>query len=168
LREKSPPLLPVVLKYRKGHEIRGPFVGHPGPALVARHADAAGMNDINLNPVPLKQPGQPEPILIRRLLAPALDLLQQARWVDRQLLQRPAVQSRHRRGHQLGRAAHLDYAHQRALRVGCDAGLGQVVGLGQRLLHRCQCNEGASDLIVRPITSRGSLFRHLGRPYHPM
>jgi hypothetical protein len=166
LRDKSPPLLPVVLKYRKGHEIRGPFVGHPGPALVARHADAAGMNDINLNPVPLKQPGQPEPIT--HTPPPC-----RQRWTCSS--RRAGLTDSFCNGrrsspgtHQPGRAAHLDYAHQRALRVGCDAGLGQVVGLGQRLLHRCQCNEGASDLIVRPITSRGSLFRHLGRPYHPM
>jgi hypothetical protein len=32
------------------------------PALVARHGDAAGINDMNLNPVLLKQPGQPEAI----------------------------------------------------------------------------------------------------------
>jgi hypothetical protein len=110
----------------------------------------------------------PESITHTCLLAPAPGLLQRARWVDRQLPQRPPVQSRHRRGHQPRRAAHLEYAHQRALWLGCDAGFGRVVGLGQRLLHRCQCNKSASDLIVRPITSRGSLFRHLGRLYRPM
>ena len=106
-----------------------------GPALLTRHRDAAGVNDINLNPVSLEQPGQPEPVTPgfirhhrardrptgpRRLLAPALDLLEQARRVDRQLLQRPPVHSRHRRRHQPGRAAHLDHAHQRAVMVESD------------------------------------------------
>ena len=113
-----------------------------GPPLLTRHRHAAGVNDINFNPVSLEQPGQPEPVapgFIRhhrardrstcpcRLLAPALHLREQARWVNWQLLQRPPIHSRHRRRHQPGTATHLDHAHQRAIMVESDEGFGQVV-----------------------------------------
>ena len=155
-----------------------------GPALLTRHRHAAGMNDMGLNPVALQQPGQPEPVapgFIRhnrardrsacpcRLLAPSLNLLEQARRVDGQLLQRPPVHPWHRCGHQPGTATHFDHAHQRAIMVESDEGFGQVVGLVMGLLHQCQRNDGASDLVARPIASfaHDGTERRIVRPQDP-
>ena len=140
-----------------------------GSALLTRHRHAAGVNDINLNPVTPQQPGQPKPVtpgFIRhhrardrsacpcRLLAPALHLREQPRRVDWQLLQRPPVNSRHRRRHQPGTATHLDHAHQRAIMVESDEGFRQVIRLG----HGAPPSMSAQRWCLRPRRSPHSFF----------
>jgi len=102
----------------------------------------------------------------RRLLAPASDLLEQVRRVDRQLLQWSPVHPRHRRRHQPGTAAHLDHAHQRALMLKSDEGFGQVVRLGRGAPPSVSAQRGC----LRPRRSPHSFSGRslsVGRSVHP-
>src|ERR1700675_1988291 len=62
-----------------------------------------------------------------RFLTPAIEKLQQCALVDRELLQRLALDARHDAGNQPARQAHFDHCDQCAVLFQDDTGLAQVV-----------------------------------------
>ena len=59
-----------------------------------------------------------------RFLSPSMQQLQQCALVDRELLQRLALDARHDAGDEPARLAHLDHGDQRAVRIEGGRGIG--------------------------------------------
>src|SRR4029077_11708429 len=67
---------------------------------------------------------------------PAIEQIQQCALVDRELLQRLALDARYDAGNEPARLAHLDHGDQRAVRIEGSEGSAQVVQLLHGVLHR--------------------------------
>src|SRR6266550_5676635 len=73
---------------------------------------------------------------LRRFLAPSMQQLQQCALVDRELLQRLALDARHDAGDEPTRQAQFDNGDQRAVRIEGARGSAQIVQLLHGALHR--------------------------------
>src|SRR5258707_7435113 len=73
---------------------------------------------------------------LRRFLSPAMQQLQQCALVDRELLQRLALDARHNAGDEPARQAQFDNGYQRAVRIEGARGSAQIVQLLHGALHR--------------------------------
>src|SRR6202022_2656693 len=67
---------------------------------------------------------------------PAIEQIQQCALVDRELLQRVALDARYDAGNEPARLAHRDHGDQRAVRIEGSEGSAQVVQLLHGVLHR--------------------------------
>jgi hypothetical protein len=104
--------------------------------MLARHRYTRGVNDVGLDAARLEPACQPEAVTaglegdynaldpascFLRFLPPSMQQLQQCALVDRELLQRLALNARHDAGNEPARQAHLDHSDQRAVRFeGCE------------------------------------------------
>jgi hypothetical protein len=73
---------------------------------------------------------------LRRFFSPSMQQLQQCALVDRELLQRLALDARHDAGDQLARQAQFDNGDQRAVRIEGARGSAQIIQLLHGTLHR--------------------------------
>ena len=140
-----------------------------GAPVFARYGYARCMNDMGLDvacPEPARQPEAVtaglegdsdafDPVsCLLRFLAPSMQQLQQCALVDRELLQRLALDARHDAGNEPARLAHLDDGDQRAVWFEGGEGSAQVIQLLHGALHRFT-SATMDDIILaaRPIAS---------------
>jgi hypothetical protein len=127
------------------------------------------VDDVDLDAAGPQPAGQPEAVAasleshgdtrdlapgLTGLLAPALQLPQQARLVHGELLQRVALQARDDGRDEPARLAHLDDRDQRAVGVEGGAAPARVVRHWHGGLHRLGPAAMVLRLAVRPIASR--------------
>src|SRR5271168_3906784 len=118
-------------------------VGLRSPML-ARHRHTRGVNDVGLDAARLEPACQPEAVTASLegdynafdpassflcFLPPSMQQLQQCALIDRELLQRLALDARHDTGNEPTRQAHLNDRNQRAGRFEGDEGSTQIVQL---------------------------------------
>ena len=112
------------------------------PLVLARDRDACRMNDVHVDAARAQPPRQPEaiatglvgdgdardrPSALARLVAPALQQVQQSGLGGRELLQRLAFDPRNAPGDEPARLAHLDDRNERAILVQDGEGSAQIV-----------------------------------------
>ncbi len=122
-----------------------------GAPVFARYGHARSVNDMDLDVACPKPARQPEAVsaglegdsdafdpvaCLLCLRSPSMQQLQQCALVDRELLQRLALDTRHDAGDEPALRAQLNHADQRAVRFEGDEGSAQVVQLLHGTLHR--------------------------------
>src|SRR5882724_265335 len=122
-----------------------------GAPVLARHRHTRCVNDVGLNVACTEPTRQPEAVTarlegdsdafdpmacLRRFLSPSMQQLQQCALVDRELLQRLALNARHDAGDEPVRQAQFNNGDQRAVRIEGARGSAQIVQLLHRALHR--------------------------------
>src|SRR5208283_2894177 len=139
--------------------------------VLARYGDARCVDDVGLNAARAQPARQPEAVTASlegdynafdtapcflRFLPPSMQQLQQCALVDRELLQRLALDARHDAGNEPARQAHLYDRDQRAVRFEGGEGSAQVVQLLHGALHRF--TSATMDAISSPPPH--SIFHH--------
>src|SRR5260221_14643496 len=119
--------------------------------VLARHRHTGCVNDVGLNVACTEPARQPEAVTaglesdsdafdpmpcLRRFLSPSMQQLQQCALVDRELLQRLALDARHDAGDEPARQAQFDNGYQRAVRIEGARGSAQIIQLLHGALHR--------------------------------
>src|SRR6478609_2061178 len=119
--------------------------------MLARHRYTRCVNDVGLDAARLEPARQPEAVTASlegdcnaldpascflRFLSPSMQQLQQCALVDRELLQRLALDARHDTGNEPARQAQFDNGDQRAVRIEGARGSAQIVTLLHGALHR--------------------------------
>src|SRR5450759_887692 len=143
--------------------------------MLARHRHTRGVNDVGLDAARLEPACQPEAVTaglegdynaldpascFLRFLPPSMQQLQQCALVDRELLQRLALDARHDAGNEPARQAHLYDRDQRAVRFEGGEGSAQVVQLLHGVLHRF--TSATMDAIVAQLRKPSRAFVQSG------
>src|SRR4029077_18137222 len=150
-----------------------------GAPVLARYGYARCMNDMDLDVASHEPAREPEAVTaglegdgdpfdhvssLLGFLSPSMQQLQQCPLVDRDLLQRLALDTGHNAGNEPARQAHLDDGDQRAVRFEGGEASAQVIQLLHGVLHRF--TSAPMDAISSPpphsISVGGTLTRWNG------
>ena len=119
--------------------------------MFSRHRNTGRMNDIGLDAAAPQPSREPEPVAtsfkgydqtadfaagLRCLIAPAVQLSNQARFIRLQLLQRCTSYAWNHPGDESGLQTHFDHSYQRAILIEGGEGSAEVINVRHGALHR--------------------------------